>query len=69
MKFGTFSIHSVGTLPMRSDPDEMAAFARSVEELDHNVSATISWSRATGPDLSVRPERTAPGKTCFFSTR
>ncbi|HEY2106386.1 MAG TPA: LLM class F420-dependent oxidoreductase [Candidatus Binataceae bacterium] len=33
MKFGTFLIQSVGTLPMRSDPDEMVAFARSVEEL------------------------------------
>ena len=33
MKFGTFLIQSVGTLPMRSDPDQMVAFAKSVEEL------------------------------------
>jgi probable F420-dependent oxidoreductase len=33
LKFGTFLIQSVGTLPMQSDPDEMVAYAKRVEEL------------------------------------
>jgi hypothetical protein len=56
MKFGTFSIHSVGTLPMRSDPDEMAAFARSVEELDLE-------SQWVGDHILVPRDRPRPIRT------